>query len=422
MLVSTPVIFAFLLFCAWRTNAALAQTATPDQLIQFYQGRVARDPDDFFTYNNLGFAYIQKARETGDVSYYELAEKAFQKSLGLVSVQPAATTATTGLASVSFAQHQFTEALAYARQAVQLDVNNVSAHAVIGDAYLELGEYENAASAYEKIKAAGKTVVPEDRLAYLSFLRGDPEGAIQLMRHAVATATRRNAPRENLAWGQVQLGERLLAVGRADDACNAYMDALKTFPGYHAALAGVAKARVAQRQDQEAISLYREAIAVIPLPAYVTMLGDVYARSGTMDEAQKQYELVEYIGRLTALNQTLYNRELALFYADHDRKLPEALALAERELEVRQDIYTYDVLAWARYKNGKFQDALDAMKKALRLGTRDARLFFHAGMIYHAVGDEEKARRYLRDALLLNPYFHPLLAEVAQQTLSTLSD
>ena len=130
---------------------------------------------------------------------------------------------------------------------------------------------------------------------------------------------------------------------------------------------------------------------------------------------------MEYIGRLTALNQTLYNRELALFEADHDRNLPEALALAERELEVRQDIYTYDVLAWVRYKNGKFRDARDAMKKALQLGTRDARLFFHAGLIYHGMDDDEKARQYLQNALQLNPHFHPLQAEVARQMLATLT-
>lgn len=420
MVVTIAVLIASLLFCCWRTEGACAQTVTPDQLIQFYQGRVERDPDDFFTYNNLGLAYIQKARETGDLSYYDLAEKAFQKSLGLVSAQPAAATATTCLASVYFAKHKFTDALALARQAVQLDSGNAAAHALIGDAYLELGEYDNAAAAYERVQGAGNAAIPEDRLAYLLFLRGDPEGSIRLMRHAVAAAMRRNAPRENLAWSQVQLGERFFAVGRLDEAQEAYTNALAAFPGYHAAFAGLAKVRAAQQRYQEAISLYQKAIDVIPLPGYVAALGDVHARNGAMDEARKQYALVEYIGRLTALSQKLYNRELALFQADHDRNLPEALALAERELEVRQDIYTYDVLAWVRYKNGKFRDALDAMKKALRLGTRDARLFFHAGLIYHGVDDDEKARQYLQNALHLNPHFHPLQAEAARQTLATL--
>jgi hypothetical protein len=59
----------------------LVPTAAPcgesDQIIRFYQARVATDPDDPAIYNRLGGAYVQKARESGDVAYYTLAETAF---------------------------------------------------------------------------------------------------------------------------------------------------------------------------------------------------------------------------------------------------------------------------------------------------------------------------------------------------------
>ena len=146
-------------------------------------------------------------------------------------------------------------------------------------------------------------------------------------------------------------------------------------------------------------------------------LGDIYTKIGDGEAAKKQYDLVEYIGRLNTLNQTLYNRELALFYADHDMKLPESLQLAERELEVRKDIYTDDVLAWALYKNDKPEEALTVMTRALRLGTKDARLFFHAGMIYHRLGKQDRAKNYLQQALTLNPQFHPTQAYLSARVL-----
>lgn len=121
-----------------------------------------------------------------------------------------------------------------------------------------------------------------------------------------------------------------------------------------------------------------------------------------------------------AFNKVLYNRELALFYLDHDMKLGEALDLARKELEVRGDIYTHDVLAWALYKNGRAADAVAPMKEALRLGTKDARLWFHAGMIHRAVGEPDKAREYLQRSLATNPHFHILQAEVARRTLREL--
>jgi tetratricopeptide (TPR) repeat protein len=116
----------------------------------------------------------------------------------------------------------------------------------------------------------------------------------------------------------------------------------------------------------------------------------------------------------------LYNRELALFYLDHDLKLAEALDLARKELPVRPDIYSHDVLAWALYKNGRPREALAPMTEALKLATKDARLLYHAGMIHQAVGETEKAREFLTRALATNPHFHLLQAEVAKTTLQKL--
>jgi len=185
-------------------------------------------------------------------------------------------------------------------------------------------------------------------------LQGDAEAALAGMRRAVEAARDDPASREPLAWSQAQLGEVAFQIGRTAEADAAYGAALATYPGYHRALAGLARVRGAQHRYVDAVDLYRKALAVIPLPEYAAALGDVHAKMGQRDEARKQYALVEYIGALNALNKTVYNRELALFYADHDMKPVDALRLARKELDVRRDIYTHDVLAWALYRNGRF--------------------------------------------------------------------
>jgi tetratricopeptide (TPR) repeat protein len=120
------------------------------------------------------------------------------------------------------------------------------------------------------------------------------------------------------------------------------------------------------------------------------------------------------------VNQSRYNRELAVFYADHDIKLSQALDFARQELDIRQDIYAHDLLAWALYKNGRPEEALVAITEALQQGTQDAKLFFHAGMIYHRLGDVAQAKIYLERALALNPHFHLFHADVARHTLTEL--
>jgi tetratricopeptide (TPR) repeat protein len=397
----------------------LGQPRTSDDLISYYQARLARRTD-VRSYARLGQAYILKARETGDLTYYTLADTALSRCLELGPDRATAARAATDLAAIQMARHQFREALATGQKALGLDAGSLLPYGPIGDAHIELGEYDKAEAAYERMKGLTGPFYPHGRLSMLKFLKGDAAGALVEMRRAVETGIEGSQPKENVAWAQFKVGATLFQTGALTGAAQAHQEALSTFPGYHRALAGLGQVRAAEGRYVEAIELYRKAIGIIPLPDYAASLGDVYAKTGRSDEARKQYALVEYIGRLNALNQVLYNRELALFYLNHDLKLGEALDLARKELEVRRDLYTSDVLAWALYKNGRARDALAPMMAALRLGTKDARLLYHAGMIYQAVGDREPARRALQEALRLSPHFDLLQVEVAERALKEI--
>ncbi|MGE0824767.1 MAG: tetratricopeptide repeat protein [Candidatus Binatia bacterium] len=412
-----------LLFFFWLIGGGKVSFAQPqetDDTITFYQQRVKRDPDDFFNYNQLAAAYLQKARETSDPTYYDLAERASKKSLELVPASTAAATATTYLAAVALAQHQFAKARTLAQKALHFDKAAASAYAILGDSSLELGEYDNAAEAYESQCSRERDFSCHSRLATMRFLRGDLSGAIEQMRVALEHVGSRGGHKEHLAWAHVQLGDLLLTSGKPVQARKAYQDALEAYPGYHRALAGQAKASTTQQDYINAIEGYRKAIAVVPLPEYVAALGDLYRVIDQLEDAKKQDDLIAHIALVSERNQVLYNRELARFYADHDLHLDKALTLAEKELEVRRDVYTYDVLAWALYKNGRLSEAWEAIIRALHLGTQDPVLFFHAGMIAYDRGHRDEACDYLQRALRIHLRFHPLHATVAQRTLDSI--
>jgi tetratricopeptide (TPR) repeat protein len=302
--------------------------------------------------------------------------------------------------------------------------------AIAGDALADIGDYDGAAEAYSHLRSTYGS--EDERLAYsyqrysrMSFLRfvaGDTQVAIQLMRSAVRTAIETRMPAENIAWSQYQLGEELFLAGETNAAQNAYLASLDACPGYYRALAGLARVRASQGRYLDAVKLYNQAISRVPYPEYAGALGDIYRKLGQLDNANKQYQLVEFIAYLTQLNRQVHNRDLALFYADHDLKLPQSLALAQSELEVRRDIYTWDVLAWSLFKNEKLQEAGQAMSHVLAQGTKDPQLFFHAGMIYERLGDSAKAQEYLRRALETNPEFHVAYAETARQTLDRINE
>ncbi|MGH8065793.1 MAG: tetratricopeptide repeat protein [Candidatus Entotheonellia bacterium] len=413
----TMTIVAVLLSLGVPSNLTWAQSTATDQAILRYQRLLQRHSRDATVYYRLGDAYMQKARETGDITYINLAEKSLQQCL---EIAPEHSGAARHLAYAMYMRHGFDEAAVQAQKAAALDPTDSHAYGILGDAYLEVGKYEAAAHAYQRMIQLQGDLYAYSRLSGLKSLQGDTDGAIADLERAIQLGQAQERPAESIAWAMWQLGNEAFALGKLPAAEASYLDALKTFPDYYRALAGLAQVRAAQQRYPEAIDLYRKAIAIVPLPDYAAALGDVYTKLGRPEDAQKPYDLVAYIGYLNTLNKVLYNRELAYFYADHDRKLPEALELARRELEVRRDIYAYDVLAWALYKHDQPQEALTAITAALQLGTKDARLFFHAGMIHHCLGDHDKARDYLQRALATNPYFHVLHVAVAERTLQAI--
>jgi tetratricopeptide (TPR) repeat protein len=388
-----------------------------DRAIARYQEGLRQRPADAWTHYRLGDAYVQKFRTTAEPIWLELAERALRGSIALA---PDQASARRHLAYVLYTRHEFDDAAREAARAVTIDPHDSGAWGVLGDARLEVGRYVEAEAAYQHMLETGDDLYAHARSAALSSLRGDVAGAIASLERGLSGGRAEGRPPEALAWVEWQLGQEHWSRGRFDAAEAAYRQALETFPGYHRALAGLAQVRMARGRDAEAVTLLEQAIAVIPQLDYVVALGDVYAAIGREAAADQQYALAEHIGRLSALNRILYNRELAWFYLNHDRRLSDALGLARRELEVRRDVYAYDLLAWALYKTGEPGAAQVAIAEALRLGTRDARLFYHAGMIERALGDRSAAVRYLRLALATNPHFHRRHAVEAQQVLDVL--
>jgi len=415
--VSTTLVAALLFLLG--TDHVLAQLTRTDSQIAYYQQLIKRNPRNGKAFYGLGDALIRKARETGDPNYFNRAEEALRKSL---EIAPQNAGAKRHLAYVFYSRHEFEPAALYARKAIEMEADDGDSYGILGDALLEVGKYDEARDAYQKMMQLENSLYSRSRLAGLKSIHGDSTGSIAELEKAIAAGKATQQPAESVAWAQWQLGTDYLTLGNLAKAEAYYRQSLQSYPNYYRAQAGMAQVRGAQKRYDEAIDHYQKAIAVLPMPDYVAALGDLYSKIGKPALARQQYELVEYIGRLNAINQVLYNRELAYFYADHDIKLSESLELARRELDYRKDIYAYDLLAWSLYKNDKAEEARDAIKEALKLGTQDAKLFFHAGMIYHRLGDNEKAREFLSRAMATNPQFHILHAETAALTLKQLDE
>jgi len=386
--------------------------------VRFLESRVKADPDDLVALNKLANYYLQLYRETYDVTYLSLALRSARSSLQVLGPDQNLG-GLDALAQAEYATHDFSSARDHAKELTEYQPRKSGGYLVMGDALLELGEYEQAIKAYARIDELDHgSVATETRLGRLAVLRGDFAGAERHFQAALAQATSGLAPTaESVAWCHWQLGETAFQAGDSAKAEGHYRDALTAYPKYARALASLGRAREAQGDRTGAIEQYERALRIVPDPTFAAALGDLYKLAGRNQDAARQYKLVEQIGKLNEFNGALYNRQLALFYADHDLLPNDAYTNAAKEYAVRRDVYGADALAWSALKSGKTAEAQAAIKEALRLGTRDARLFYHAGLIAKAAGDRGAAHEYLQQAMTLNPKFDPLQAEIAGREL-----
>jgi tetratricopeptide (TPR) repeat protein len=408
-------VLMMLLFSFFATVSSAAE-ATIDRDISLMQRILKHQPNPEIYYR-LGDLFVQKGRQTGDITYFNLAGNSLREAIKLL---PSLEAAHRHLAFVLYSLHDFAGAEDEAREAIRLNPRDSSAYGVMGDAQLETGEYDQASETYNKMIVLSGDLYSYSRRSGLETIRGEDRLAVADLQLAIADGMQRNEPSEAIAWAQTTLSQDYFLMGKINDASVEGLAALKTYPEYYRALAVLGQVHAAQGDLNGAVDYYHRAIAIIPLPEYAAALGDVYSKLGRAQDALRQKQLVEFIAHLNQLNRVLYNRVLVDFYADHDLEHQQAVALATGEYTIRHDIYGEDALAWALYRDGKITQAAPHIAAAIRFGTSDARLYFHAGMINSALGRKDAALTDLSRSLAINPHFQPLLDTVAAREYETL--
>jgi tetratricopeptide (TPR) repeat protein len=377
------------------------------------QDRLRLVPEDWQGHASLGLAYVARARVTADPSWYPKAEGVLARSLRLHG--EGNVDAVLGLGALALARHEFRDALAHGRAAVDMSPQNADAFGVVGDALLELGRYEEAFATFQTMIDTRPDLTSYARVSYARELLGDIEGAVDAMRTAFESA----GTASDAAWAAHQLGELELGRGDVEAATGWFERGLALDPDQVANLGGLARSAWVRGDARLAIERFQDVVARRPSVEDVAILGDLYAATGHPDLAEAQYAVVEAARELARSNGVNVDLEIALFDADHGD--PEgALAAARAEWQRRKSIHVADAYAWALYANGRFREAERLSDRALSLGTRNAAFLYHAAMIQRALGREAVARHLMNRVLALNPRFSVLHAATVERMRSEL--
>ncbi len=350
--------------------------AALDARIDEMRRRAVADPGDGEAAVILADALMRAARVHSDAALPLEAERVLKATLQHGRDYPALRM----LAAVYLSQHRFSEALETATQASAANPEDAWNYATAGDALLELGRYDDAFEMFDQAARRRPDAGVYARVAYARELQGDLAGAVQVMKMAAEATPPLDV--EAGAWVHTQLGLLHLQQSQLSDARREFDRAEGLFPGHPYPLTGQVKLAMNGGDYANALQLLERVPAT---PESLAMRGDLLSALGRVPEAEAMYRESERLERDGWKSEQPQPGALARFLAERDRKIPEAVSLAERAASERQDIHTMDALAWSYFKAGRITDARTAIRRALRTGTMDARIRCHAAVIADVV-------------------------------------
>lgn len=383
-----------------RAPAALAfsSVAGPDERITALQSTVAADPGDATAWRLLGTAYALRGAETQDPAMLDAAAEAFDRAAALAPDDPALLV---GRGVLALTNHQFARAAQLGGEAIDRLPANADALAVLVDAQVELGRYDEAAGTLQRMLDARPGLPALARTSYLRELAGDLDGAREAMRRAAVAGA---ASTYDVASVTALLGDLHRKGGDLEAASEAYRKALDAAPGLLTAQAGSAWVRAALGDVDGAIGDLQRLTDRMPAPSLLLLLHDVQAGSRS-PAADDTAELIRAVASLQEASGQVVDLEMAIFEADVAEDPDRAVDLARRAQAARPDnVFVDDAMAWALFRAGDTDAAVPFAEEALRLGTTEPLLRYHAAEILSAAGRVEEAAGHLGIALR-DPWF-----------------
>ena len=373
---------------------------------------VERIPDDHVAWATLALAYVEQVRVAGDTTLYDRAEAAVERSFEIrADDNVTALTARSALLSVS---HDFTDALAAAEEALEIDPYHPAALVLRIDAISELGRYGDQLAALRDADRRQPGVPVVARYAYAYELRGDLEGAARVLRQGIQPSI--GADRAHLLTLLADVERRR---GNLTRTAALLADVRRIAPRYLPALISRARLAMARQRFAAAASLWENVVDRAAHPEHRVELLEIYTVLGRGDLVEDQVDfLVDYASALTSeeLGREL---DVALFMADHADPAV-GLAAARSEWRARQGVPAADALGWTLHRAGRSATALRYARLATRLGTPDALFWIHRGLIEAQLNRTTAAQRHLRYALQLDAGVSPLARLQARRALQRL--
>lgn len=252
------------------------------------------------------------------------------------------------------------------------------------------------------------TIKPHDKLcrvlewARTLMAQGENLRALQVCKQALDL-------KANSSTAMLFIGDIFRSMKQFDKACEAYETASRNADLYLEPLRKLAVLYEETGNSAKRLECLERLDELSPFNVERKLaLGELYLQLNRADDAKKTFNQAM---RFSHREATEYMAGVAFRVADvYMEKEPEtAAAFLQRGLEAKKDFWgKEDILTFNRVgillrRAGKWREAVEEYKKALKVAPNDESLHYNLGMAYAEGNDFEAARASVLKALALNP-------------------
>jgi cellulose synthase operon protein C len=296
-------------------------------------------------------------------------------------------------ARIHIRRHDSDKAVQDLNAAIELQPNKVEYLALLGNYYLDIGEFPKAQNLFEK--AIGKAPNNVEALVgqgRAMWQNGDIVKAKILLEKTSVKA--KDDPRP-----QYLLGRIAEDLDKPDEAMTYYRASSKKSRKYLTARVAIARLFLKQKKLKEALGELTAAAKLNPRSAIVRNgLGEAYLLQGNDRLAKKEFdEALRLDPELASAHFNLGNVQRKMGNLDgaiESYKRVQVLAPRYPDLVYEQ--------AYTLYLKKEYTLALKMYEDAIRSNPKDDRLYVRAGLAAYASGDEQAAVQYFQSATGLN--------------------
>jgi protein O-GlcNAc transferase len=371
-------------------GAVLLELNKPTEAVAELEAAFKLKPDDPGIESDLALAYAKAGQPASAVPHFQGVFALSQQS----GRQPVDAAFCEAYARALAAVGKQEEAIGLFRAAEDKAGSQPDLEDDIGSLYGQLGNWDQARSAFEHAIAADKSFVPARvHLGILLRRQLDLAGSVSALSAAVEIEP-------NNALAQLELGRSLAAAGRDDDALAHLQQAVQLDPELTGSAAELGMALQRMGRQQEAVPWFEKAVEREPRNASsLTNLGLALTLTGKAKEALPYFQralaespkdaVIEKDLGVAHVQLSAFDEAIADFQA--------ALALDPSDPQLHYDLG----LAY------KFKDRMgDAVAELSRAGQMDPALQdppYTLGILYMQMGKLDEAVAELKKAVALRP-------------------